>query len=114
MSNQGIIYKSIKSMITKKQGTYLLYDKAEIKIEKDIVTKQVPRCNTVSMLPTNCVGINPETPIINLAYYILHKKEIDECSKIPVHIIFTNDEEIQAFMDCLEKIENFINNEVST
>ena len=114
MSSQGTIYKSIKSMITKKNGTYLLYNKAEIKIEKDFVTKQVPRCNTVSMLSTDCVGINPETPIINLAYYILHKKEVDECRIIPKQIIFTNDEEVQAFMDCVEKIENFMNNEVST
>lgn len=111
MSNHGTIYKSIKSMISKKNGSYLLYDRAEIKTEKYIVTKQVPICNTVSMLSTDCVGINPETPIINLAYYILHKKEVDECRIIPKQIIFTNDEEIQAFMDCIEKIENFMNKE---
>lgn len=111
MSKHGIIYKSIKNMIVKKQGTYLLYNKAEIKVEKDKITKQVPRCDTVSMLSTNCVGINPEMPIINLAYCMLHKKEIDERRIIPKQIIFTNDEEIQTFMNIVEKIENFYNKE---
>ena len=111
MANQGTIYKSIKSMITKKNGTYLLYEKADVKVEGNKITKQIPRCNTVSMLSTNCVGINPEMPIINLAYCILHKKEIDECRIIPNQIIFTNDEEIQTFMNIVEKIENFMNKE---
>lgn len=113
MSKHGIIYESIKNMIVKKQGTYLLYNKAEIKVEKDKITKQVPRCNTVSTLSTNCVGINPETPIINLAYCVLHKEEIDEGGIIPKQIIFANDEEIQTFMDCVEKIEKFYNKEAT-